>query len=75
MDGACFGPTCAGLKTQAMATANKCSVPKAVNENTEGCKFVNFEEFVLRIRLMICRDGCSSWNWGLRELVLERLGS
>jgi hypothetical protein len=36
MDGACFGATCTGLKTQAMATANKCVVPKTVNEDTDG---------------------------------------
>jgi hypothetical protein len=36
MDNACFGPTCSGLKTQTTAVGNKCSVPKVVNENTEG---------------------------------------
>lgn len=38
MDGSCFGPTCTGLKNQAMADANKCTVAKVVNENEEGCE-------------------------------------
>jgi len=36
MDGGCFGPNCAGLKNQAMADANKCSVAQVVKENDEG---------------------------------------
>ncbi|TVY81377.1 hypothetical protein LSUE1_G007180 [Lachnellula suecica] len=36
MDNACFGATCKGLTTQTTATANKCSVPKTVNENEDG---------------------------------------
>ncbi|KEZ39143.1 hypothetical protein SAPIO_CDS10542 [Scedosporium apiospermum] len=36
MDGACFGPTCAGLKTQAYADANKCRVQDYINEEKDG---------------------------------------
>ncbi|KAE8442848.1 hypothetical protein EG329_002590 [Mollisiaceae sp. DMI_Dod_QoI] len=36
MDGACMGATCSNLKVQAYADANKCTVPKAVHEDTEG---------------------------------------
>ncbi|KAE9366631.1 hypothetical protein N431DRAFT_471674 [Stipitochalara longipes BDJ] len=35
MDTACFG-NCATLKTQTYADANQCTVPKRVNEDTEG---------------------------------------
>ncbi|KAI2619834.1 hypothetical protein GGS26DRAFT_320916 [Hypomontagnella submonticulosa] len=36
MDGACFGNTCEGVRTQDFAEANKCSVPNTVDEITEG---------------------------------------
>ncbi|KAK3402550.1 hypothetical protein B0T20DRAFT_427985 [Sordaria brevicollis] len=36
MDNRCFGPSCNGLKTQAFAQANKCTVKSVVNENTDG---------------------------------------
>jgi hypothetical protein len=41
MDGGCFGPSCAGLKTQAFTEANKCKVKDLVQEDigTDGCKY------------------------------------
>ncbi|KAK3312085.1 hypothetical protein B0H66DRAFT_525037 [Apodospora peruviana] len=36
MDGSCFGDVCDGVKSQAYSMANECSVPKRVDENTEG---------------------------------------
>ena len=38
MDGGCFGPSCAGLKTQAYADANKCKVADYINEEKDGCE-------------------------------------
>lgn len=71
MDGACFGPSCAGLKTQAMATANKCAVKKTVNEDTDGCESL----FLLKYVYVLHADlgavgldklpGTGEWgNWG-----------
>jgi hypothetical protein len=34
----CMGAACGGLKTQAVDNANKCSVPKRVEEEHDGCK-------------------------------------
>jgi len=40
MDGGCFGPSCAGLKTQPFTEANKCQVKDLVQEDvgSDGCK-------------------------------------
>lgn len=35
----CFYDGCGSITKQPMATANKCSIPTTVQENTEGCEF------------------------------------
>jgi hypothetical protein len=36
MQSSCFGATCNLLKSQSFADANKCAVPKTVNEDVDG---------------------------------------
>jgi len=36
MDQSCFGATCTGLKTQTFTQANKCAIPRTVNEDVDG---------------------------------------
>ena len=36
IDANCFGATCSALKTQSFADANKCAVPKTIQEDVDG---------------------------------------
>lgn len=38
MDGSCFGANCKDLKMQTFDEANKCVIPKTVDESVDGCK-------------------------------------
>jgi len=37
-DKGCFSATCGGLRSQDITTANKCTIPKTVVEDVDGCK-------------------------------------
>jgi hypothetical protein len=49
----CMGAACGGLKTQAVDNANKCSVPKRVEEEQDGCKY--WLKCYLSVSLTFCR--------------------
>ena len=36
----CFGPACGNLKSQSIEAAAKCKIPKTVEEDVDGCKFI-----------------------------------
>ena len=40
MESSCFGATCKELKSQTFTEANKCAIPKTVNEQVDGCKSI-----------------------------------
>jgi hypothetical protein len=40
MDARCIGDACSVLATQTTEEAMKCTIPRTVNENIDGCKFM-----------------------------------
>ncbi|KAM7192342.1 protein of unknown function (DUF1996) domain containing protein [Naviculisporaceae sp. PSN 640] len=47
LNGGCMGASCANLKVQNVAQANRCKVSEKVNEQWEGCKFSLLSQFSL----------------------------
>jgi hypothetical protein len=54
MDASCFGATCAPLKTQTFAEANKCAIKSSVNEPVDGCESFNAEIVREQLLIVLC---------------------
>jgi len=64
-DKGCFSATCGGLRSQDITTANKCTIPKTVVEDVDGCRSIMYANYTMENRLTRFRvDGASRQSYG-----------